>query len=250
MPLEQLRPPTPGHWGALCMWSLTTSLACGCAFDPGGVVPAQGDAAVPMDVARRDAGDWDALTVDWCDRDDDGFRAEACGGTDCDDHDPNRWPENPELCDGKDNNCDGNIDEGLLGSADADGDGYSLCQGDCNDEDPGMYPYAPEVCDGKDNDCDGDIDGDADCDGDGYSTQNGDCDDDDYEVYPYAPELCDGKDNDCDGNSDGDADCDGDGISVEDGDCDDEDPEVYPFAPELCDGKDNDCNEIIDEGCN
>jgi hypothetical protein len=38
----------------------------------------------------------------------------GCLGTDCDDSDPNVYPGHAESCDGKDNNCDGNIDEGYL----------------------------------------------------------------------------------------------------------------------------------------
>ena len=44
------------------------------------------------------------------DADGDGFSAED----DCNDSDATINPASPELCDGVDNNCDGNIDEGVL----------------------------------------------------------------------------------------------------------------------------------------
>ena len=47
-------------------------------------------------------------------------------GTDCDDTEENIFPSAPEICDGLDNNCNEEIDEGL-GDAfymDGDGDGF------------------------------------------------------------------------------------------------------------------------------
>ncbi|HIG98936.1 TPA: hypothetical protein HA231_05975 [Candidatus Woesearchaeota archaeon] len=74
-----------------------------------------------------------------------------------------------EVCDDKDNDCDGATDEGGVCCKDNDGDGYGSpgspsCPGggstDCNDNDAGINPGKAENCsDGKDNDCDEKTDG-------------------------------------------------------------------------------------------
>lgn len=71
-------------------------------------------------------------------------------GNDCDDLDPSIYPGAPEICDGKDNNCNGPIDE-----TDKDFDGWNICM-DCNDASSTVYPTAKEICNNKiDDDCDG-----------------------------------------------------------------------------------------------
>ncbi len=98
------------------------------------------------------------------DADGDGHSAAACGGNDCDDADPGRYPGAVEVCDpaGKDEDCD----PGTFGARDLDRDGApdgSCCNGDrcgtdCDDTRSGVHPIAPEVCDELDNDCDGAVD--------------------------------------------------------------------------------------------
>ncbi len=181
------------------------------------------------------AVDTGALTAD---ADGDGFRADE----DCDDDDARVNGGATEVCDGVDNDCDGEVDEGVTGTwfADADGDGYgdpeapvedcaqptgTAASGtDCDDDDAAIHPAGIEVCDGVDNDCDGGVDEGVttrywqDADGDGFGDPDGavdaceppaaavdndsDCDDTTVAAAPGAAELCDGIDNDCDGDID------------------------------------------------
>lgn len=49
------------------------------------------------------------------DEDGDGYGVGgSCAGSDCDDRDPNRHPDAPELCDGADQDCDGVVDEAFI----------------------------------------------------------------------------------------------------------------------------------------
>ncbi len=95
--------------------------------------------------------------IDKCpDSDGDGYDNHLCGGTDCDDSDPGIHPGASESCNGRDDDCDGQIDD-----IDQDGDGYRpiSCGGtDCDDANPNIHPGADEVCDLVDNNCDGQID--------------------------------------------------------------------------------------------
>jgi hypothetical protein len=185
-------------------------------------------------------------------------------GGDCNDSCASCSPVGEEVCDGLDNNCDGDADEDLavLVYVDADGDGYGnppsglercgipdgyvTIGDDCNDERADVSPEAEEVCDGVDNDCDREVDEGfastfyADADGDGYgdpavSTEaceapegyvddSGDCDDGNEEINPGAEEVVDGVDNDCDAQIDegsgGDADADVDADADAGGDAD------------------------------
>ncbi len=52
---------------------------------------------------------------------------------------------------------------------DADGDGFTTCQGDCDDGNPAIYPGAVEICNGRDDNCDGRVDEGLDADLDGIA---------------------------------------------------------------------------------
>ena len=163
-------------------------------------------------------------TCEESDADGDGFGTSIfCVQLDCDDTDPLVFPGASEPCNGLDDDCDGDVDEGF----DVDGDGFTSCGDDCNDGDAQTHPDADELCDGVDNDCDGEVDEDealdastwfADGDGDGvgdsgvtteacdqptgYVAVDGDCDDANAGAFPGNVETCDGVDNDCDGDLD------------------------------------------------
>jgi hypothetical protein len=206
-----------------------------------------------------------ALAQTCTDSDGDGFNREggACGTVDCDDNDPRVYPGAPEICDGKDSNCDG---WKPATDKNSDGDSFPQCAGDCNDNNATVYPGAPEICDGLDNNCDYVVPlVERDLDGDGFRTcsaVNPDCNDNDPLTYPGGQEFCsDGKDNDCDGfidengNPDPQNSCicpdiDGDGFLASfcgGQDCNDTQATVFPGAPEDCtDGLDNDCDGLFD----
>lgn len=196
------------------------------------------------------------------DFDQDGFR--IVDG-DCNDEDPQTYPDAPEVCDEIDQNCNGTADEPF----DLDGDGYtdaSICLSgtDCDDTNPDIHPGAIEYCDGIDNDCDYAIDElfdlfcrspqEQDLDHDGFTRLQGDCADFNPRVYPGALEVCNGADDDCDRRVDEDQDQDLDGArnvltcpNDDWPDCDDLNPFVSPRLPEVCDdGLDNNCDGIVD----
>ncbi len=225
------------------------------------------------------------------------------------DGEPNSAAKTTEICNGKDDDCNGETDEGFEKVGEActvclqegrKDDNHnsetanacdSICtrngKWECNDsgeiicvEVPGQAPPVAEQCDGVDNDCDGDTDegfavglkcnDEAVCD-----TRTMSCDADHNDPTwvckePIGTELCDGVDNDCDGAIDEDfpkkgEKCPGtaDNPGIGKGACyrvgvyecnEDHDDTICSVTspgsptPEIKDEIDNDCDGLTDEG--
>ncbi|MFZ8804290.1 MAG: MopE-related protein, partial [Candidatus Calescibacterium sp.] len=167
----------------------------------------------------------DGTTKVSCEKPSDEYVSSATPG-DCDDNAPNINPARVEICDGLDNNCNGQIDEGVLlvFYRDQDGDGYGYANNstqacsqpegyvsnasDCDDNNANLHPNTIWF---KDADSDGfyPTGGSSVSCNNPFAPNNatyvaipgGDCDDDDASIYPGAPLNCNnGKDNDCSGN--------------------------------------------------
>ena len=188
-------------------------------------------------------------------------------------------PAPEEICDGKDNDCDGVTDnvswighdctiEHLQGPC-------AVGERTCTDGEEGclqvVFPAEYETCDGIDNDCDGEIDNDVPVVGTScyidelegpcrfgeFSCTDGtlDCT---QVVFPDDDEICDGIDNDCNGVID-DVSWIGHDCTIEhlqgpcavgERTCTDGVEEctqvVFADDYEICDGIDNDCDGEID----
>ncbi|MFN3997653.1 MAG: MopE-related protein [Algoriphagus sp.] len=163
-----------------------------------------------------------------CESPGEGYRyADLLGDGDCNDNDPEINPGAAEVCDGVDNNCNEQIDEGVTTTfyLDDDGDGFG---------DPAV---SMQACSAPEN----------------YVTDNTDCDDTNPDINPNTVWYLD-ADSDGYYTGEGIKQCESPGEGYRyadllgDGDCNDNNPEINPGAAEVCDGIDNNCNGQTDEG--
>jgi len=150
---------------------------------------------------------------------------------DCDENNEHVFPGAAEVCNTKDDNCNGQIDENAPAAMlwpDADGDGYystatgtpvmgcvglkgyAALGGDCAPSDPAVNPGVKEICNGKDDNCDGRVDERVrpQC-GTGWcARESTSCDPADCTPGPPRAEECNFFDDDCDGEIDNNARCD------------------------------------------
>ncbi|MFO0594555.1 MAG: MopE-related protein [Myxococcaceae bacterium] len=193
------------------------------------------------------------------DLDGDGFgRGQACAGDDCDDTDPAIHRGAPEMCNGRDDDCDGEVDDlgvnmcgvgACLVAAPVCADGGLIS----------CVPGAPgtETCNGIDDDCNGVTD-----DAPPISCGLGICattiaackDGKDQPCVPLdaGVEACNGLDDDCDGQIDqGTVTCGRGACAVTVPTCTDGGATVCvpgTASAESCNLVDDDCNGQVDDG--
>ena len=182
-------------------------------------------------------------TIEACSPED-GF---VSNGNDCDDSNAEIFPGASEICDEKDNDCDGVIDgdeaiDKQEWYQDLDGDGFGSSQSisscfapagyveegtDCDDSNSDIFPGAEEICNTRDDDCDLEID-----EGTPAQTWYPDSDEDGFGDNTAAIISCEPPQ----------------GYILTAGDCDDADSDQFPNAEEYCNNEDDDCDGNVDEG--
>lgn len=147
---------------------------------------------------------------------------------DCNENDESVHPGAPEICNRKDDDCNGQVDENapaVMMWPDLDGDGFYRYQtgepklgcggvmgyaargGDCDDTDPKTFPGAVEICNAQDDNCDGRADERVRpiC-GVGWCARYAQtCDPATCVPGDPMPEVCNSVDDDCDGDIDEDS---------------------------------------------
>ncbi len=195
---------------------------CGRACDEDGDCP-EGFMCVVDDVATAQCWRASGVCSDCFDPDHDGHgQGDGCLGRDCDEGDAFIYEGAQEVCNARDDDCDGVTDEGELGGGARCVTGLSgVCQAGelrCSE---GRFVCAAVVaasserCDGLDNDCNGSVD-------DGSASDGATCDTGEAGVCGA-----------------GTMECRGGGLRCA--------REVDP-VDERCNGLDDDCNGVIDDG--
>ena len=136
----------------------------------------QFDAINPIWYLDQDGDGYHSASQESCSSPGSGWTQTPSLGSDCNDNYTTINPGATEICNTIDDDCDGQVDEGVTITfyRDSDGDtygdlsataqacsvppGYVSNNTDCNDNAPNSNPAATEICDNLDNDCDGSID--------------------------------------------------------------------------------------------
>ena len=199
--------------GSICTQPCITDCPEGYACAPGMISTAPSiDTCAPSDFCEDTDGDTYG-------------RGPACPGLDCDDTNARLNTISAELCDNRDNDCDGLVDEEVATDGEScDSGSLGICQQGTlacsrgNNECVPLQTAGVESCNGVDDDCDGETDENADgevltseCYGGPLGTAGigicqvglrfcdagafGDCD---GQILP-GTEVCNGLDDDCDG---------------------------------------------------
>ena len=156
-----------------------------------------------------------------------GFDTDGDGYTpdvDCNDSRADVYPGATEICDGVDNDCDGQVDEDfqnvgqqcIVGIGACSALGYLVCAGSWLECSAMEGTPTAEICDGIDNDCDGITDNNL------------------------TPVLCAEQSGVCAGSTET---C----LGISGYACDTRIIPDYEFYEISCDGKDNDCDGVIDD---
>ncbi|MFP2904645.1 putative metal-binding motif-containing protein [Pyxidicoccus sp. 3LFB2] len=216
-----------------------------------------------------------------------GYVRAASPDFDCDDTDAARMPGKAEVCDGKDNDCAGGVDDGFntqwyrdgdgdtfgrneppTVSCDSPGAGYVHVAGndfDCDDTTAEVRPGAQERCNNRDDNCVGGADETflAGAQAKGASCNNDVCTGRYVCNNTQDGTVCNAPAPasyypDVDDDSQGDASATAtrvcppsprpDGYVSNNTDCEDVDPNRRVGRPEFCDAIDNNCDGKVDEG--
>lgn len=236
-----------------------TSTLGDCDDEQGQVNPDAAESCNQLDDNCNGKTDEGVQSTFYADEDDDGYgnpdtSTQACTApsgyssdqSDCRDNNASVHPGAAETCNGLDDNCSGQIDEGFTLSTfhpDMDGDGYgdqgssleacvapedAVVDGsDCDDSNGTIHPDGTEICNLADDNCNGTVD-------EGFSISKWytDLDQDGYGDPEQWEEACTQPT----------------GAVANNQDCNDSDPNVHPGATEICNGKDDNCNNVTDDG--